>query len=102
MLLGAHDGASALFVAERIRRALDEPFVLADDLTLQLETSIGIAIFPRHGEDAEQLLKHADIALYASKESHMRPSCTRRSTTSTPPTGSSSSRRSATRSTTVS
>lgn len=70
VLLGAQDGATALFVAERIRRALEEPFVLADDLSLQLETSIGIAIFPRHGEDAEQLLKRADIALYASKDTH--------------------------------
>jgi diguanylate cyclase (GGDEF)-like protein len=70
VLLGSHDGASALFVAERISRALEEPFVLDADLTLQLETSIGIAIFPRHGEDAEQLLKRADIALYASKDTH--------------------------------
>jgi diguanylate cyclase (GGDEF)-like protein len=69
VLQGAADSASALFVAERIRRALDEPFVV-DGMTLQLETSIGIAIFPRHGDDAEQLLKRADIALYASKESH--------------------------------
>jgi diguanylate cyclase (GGDEF)-like protein len=69
VLQGAQDSASALFVAERIRRALDDPFVI-DGLTLQLETSIGIAIFPRHGKDAEQLLKRADIALYASKDSH--------------------------------
>ena len=70
VLNGAQDGASALFVAERIRRALEDPFVLADDLTLQLESSIGIAVFPQHGEDAEQLLKHADVALYASKDAH--------------------------------
>ena len=70
VLLGAQDGASALFVAERIRRALEEPFVV-EDLTLQLETSIGIAIFPRHGDDAETLLKRADMALYASKDSHV-------------------------------
>ncbi|MFL5952019.1 MAG: putative bifunctional diguanylate cyclase/phosphodiesterase, partial [Gaiellaceae bacterium] len=69
LLLGATDSASALFVAERIRRALDDPFLI-DGMTLELETSIGIAIFPRHGEDAEQLLKRADIALYASKDSH--------------------------------
>jgi len=69
VLVGAQDAASALFVAERIRRAFDEPFVIGD-LKLQLETSIGIAIFPRDGEDAEQLLKRADIALYASKDSH--------------------------------
>ena len=70
VLNGAHDGASGLFVAERIRRALEDPFVLGDELSLQLETSIGIAVFPQHGEDAEQLLKHADIALYASKDAH--------------------------------
>jgi diguanylate cyclase (GGDEF)-like protein len=69
VLQGAQDSASALFVAERIRRTLDEPFVI-DEFSLQLETSIGIALFPRHGEDAEQLLKRADIALYASKDSH--------------------------------
>jgi len=69
VLLGATDSASALFVAERIRRALDEPFLI-DGMSLELETSIGIAIFPRHGEDAEQLLKRADIALYASKDAH--------------------------------
>jgi diguanylate cyclase (GGDEF)-like protein len=69
VLLGAGDPATALFVAERIRRALDDPFSF-DGLQLQLETSIGIAIFPEHGADAEALLRHADIALYASKESH--------------------------------
>jgi diguanylate cyclase (GGDEF)-like protein len=69
VLLGARDGASALFIAERIRRALDEPFSI-DGLSLQLETSIGISVFPEDGEDTEVLLRHADIALYASKESH--------------------------------
>jgi diguanylate cyclase (GGDEF)-like protein len=70
VLLGARDGASALFIAERIRRALEKPFSI-DGLTLQLETSIGIAVFPEHGEDAEMLLRNADIALYASKEAHV-------------------------------
>ena len=69
VLLGARDGASALFVADRIRRALDEPIAL-DGLSLELETSIGIAVFPDHGDDIESLMRHADIALYASKEAH--------------------------------
>jgi diguanylate cyclase (GGDEF)-like protein len=69
VLVGAADSARALFVAERIRRALDDPFLI-DGMTLELEASIGIAMFPRHGEDGEQLLKRADIALYASKEAH--------------------------------
>jgi diguanylate cyclase (GGDEF)-like protein len=70
VLPGVEDASTALFVAERIRRALDDPFVV-DELTLELETSIGIAIFPRDGADIEQLLKRADIALYASKDSHV-------------------------------
>jgi diguanylate cyclase (GGDEF)-like protein len=69
VLQGADDSASALFVAERIRKALEDPFVV-EEMSLQLETSIGIALFPRHGDDAEQLLKRADIALYTSKDSH--------------------------------
>jgi diguanylate cyclase (GGDEF)-like protein len=70
VLAGAADGASALFIAERIRRALEDPFAI-DGLTLQLETSIGIAVYPEHGDDTEALLRHADIALYASKEAHV-------------------------------
>lgn len=70
VLAGAADEASALFIAERIRRALEDPFAI-DGLTLQLETSIGIALYPEHGEDTEALLRHADIALYASKEAHV-------------------------------
>jgi diguanylate cyclase len=69
ILQGAADPACALRVAERICNALDER-VLVDGTTLQVATSIGIAIFPRHGDNAEQLLKRADIALYASKGSH--------------------------------
>jgi diguanylate cyclase (GGDEF)-like protein len=70
VLLGARDGTTALFVAERIRRALDEPFSI-DGHSLQLETSIGIAVYPEHGDDTESLLRHADIALYASKDAHV-------------------------------
>jgi diguanylate cyclase (GGDEF)-like protein len=69
VLPGAADPASALFVAERICTALDEPFAI-DTARLHVEASIGIAIFPRHGDDAEQLLKRADVALYASKDVH--------------------------------
>jgi diguanylate cyclase (GGDEF)-like protein len=70
ILLGANDGVGALFVAERIRRALDEPFAVSD-VSLQLETSIGVAIFPQHGTDATELLKRGDLALYASKDTHV-------------------------------
>ena len=34
-----------------------------------MTTSVGIAIYPRDGETCEELLKHADLALYQSKGS---------------------------------
>ena len=54
-------------IAERIRRALDVPLDI-EGVTLSVSPSIGISVFPEDGADAEQLLKHADIALYTAKD----------------------------------
>mgnify|MGYP000900399791 CR=1 FL=1 len=53
-------------VARRINRALAEPFPL-DEGSATIAGSIGIAIFPEHGQDELLLKKHADKALYAAK-----------------------------------
>jgi diguanylate cyclase (GGDEF)-like protein len=66
---GQHDEQSAVVVAERVRRGLDEPFVVSG-LTLEVEASVGIALFPDHGEDVETIMRHADVAMYVSKEAH--------------------------------
>ena len=66
---GQHDEQSAVVVAERVRRGIDEPFVVSG-LTLEVEASIGIALFPDHGEDVETIMRHADVAMYVSKEAH--------------------------------
>jgi diguanylate cyclase (GGDEF)-like protein len=66
---GQHDAQSAVTVAERVRRGMDEPFVVSG-LTLEVEASIGIALFPDHGEDVETIMRHADVAMYVSKEAH--------------------------------
>jgi diguanylate cyclase (GGDEF)-like protein/PAS domain S-box-containing protein len=55
-------------VVDRIRLALAEPFRL-HGLTLQAEASIGIALFPDHGESADELLRRADVAMYVAKRS---------------------------------
>ena len=62
-----HDGAIA--VAARIRDALERPFVRPRRSRCDIEASIGIAIFPEHGDDAESLLQRADVAMYAAKRS---------------------------------
>ena len=54
-------------IAERIRRALAVPLDI-EGVTLSVTPSIGISVFPEDGDDAEQLLKHADIALYTAKD----------------------------------
>lgn len=54
-------------VARRILRAFKQPFDLGDR-KLSITASIGIASFPRDGDDVESLTKNSDIAMYAAKE----------------------------------
>jgi diguanylate cyclase (GGDEF)-like protein len=55
-------------VAEKIRSALSLPFTI-DGHSLSIAPSIGIALYPEHGNDGQQLLKHADKAMYFAKNS---------------------------------
>ena len=54
--------------AERILSALAAPF-LQGGYELVVTPSIGIAVFPEHGADAQSLLKNADGAMYEAKAS---------------------------------
>ncbi len=53
-------------VAHKIMTALEPPFLI-DDLPIAVEASIGIAIHPDHGDTAEALTQHADVAMYVAK-----------------------------------
>ncbi len=54
-------------VAGRICDELGQP-VQVEHVELTVTASIGIALFPENGEDAEALLRHADMAMYAAKQ----------------------------------
>ncbi|MFQ6083495.1 MAG: diguanylate cyclase domain-containing protein [Candidatus Aminicenantia bacterium] len=54
-------------LAVKILEAFREPFVF-NGHELRITTSIGIAVYPRDGEDADALIKNADIAMYHAKE----------------------------------
>jgi diguanylate cyclase len=59
----------AVAVAGKLQAALEEPFRL-EDLALGVEASIGVALYPEHGSDADELLQRADIAMYVAKDTH--------------------------------
>ncbi|MHC1701975.1 MAG: EAL domain-containing protein [Humidesulfovibrio sp.] len=54
-------------VAEHILKTFAAPFVL-DEHSLHMGLSIGLAMFPAHGDTPEDLLKNADLAMYRAKE----------------------------------
>jgi diguanylate cyclase (GGDEF)-like protein len=61
------DADRALRVAHAMLRV--ERAFLIDDHPLEVTASIGIAVFPQHGADAETLLQRADVAMYLAKRS---------------------------------
>jgi len=55
-------------VAERILHSFSKPFEFAE-LKIPITASIGVALFPDDGDDADTLIKNADIAMYHAKDS---------------------------------
>jgi len=62
--------AMSTTVAMRIIKRLQDPVTVAG-LRLPVAISIGIAMFPGDGSDAEDLLRRAEIAMYAAKRGHL-------------------------------
>jgi predicted signal transduction protein with EAL and GGDEF domain len=65
-LVVATDAAA---VADDVVAALDAPFEL-DGVAVDVRASIGMASAPDDGDDADALLRHADVAMYAAKHAH--------------------------------
>ncbi|MGI1669484.1 MAG: EAL domain-containing protein [Neptuniibacter sp.] len=58
---------NALFIAEQLKDALAKAFTLRGR-TLHSAASIGISLFHRHSESSNEVLKQADMAMYAAKQ----------------------------------
>ena len=67
VLLPGLSADDAFETAHRIRDELRRPFAL-DDLLLHIDGSVGVAVYPDHGDNAELLLQRADVAMYLAKE----------------------------------
>ena len=68
VLLSEADVARAAQVADDLLRALQMPFML-EGQSIEVAASIGIAVAPQHGQDAETLLRRADVAMDEAKRS---------------------------------
>lgn len=66
VLLPGTNSDFAVNMAKRIIGSLDEPLVLHSQEIL-LGASIGIALFPQHGEDTMTMMQRADTAMYSAK-----------------------------------
>lgn len=67
ILPGMSRQQDAVPTAERILSAISRPFQL-EGCRVDITTSIGIALFPDHGEEVNQLVKRADFAMYRAKD----------------------------------
>lgn len=66
LLTGISQPSDAAFIAKHMLAEIAKPCAIGG-VTLGLSASIGIAIYPDHGEDMDTLIDHADIAMYCSK-----------------------------------
>jgi diguanylate cyclase (GGDEF)-like protein len=60
------DEASASAAGLRLRAALERSFEVGG-IRVHIDASVGIAIFPRHGQSALGMLQRADVAMYQAK-----------------------------------
>jgi len=62
---GGHGAVAPLL--ERVREAVTEP-ILVEGQEVQVSCSIGVTFYPRDGQDADAMMRHADVAMYRAKE----------------------------------
>ena len=65
ILIPDADERAAFFLAERLRKNLSE--IVLEKLP-KITVSMGIATYPKDGNDPEDLIKKADVAMYAAKQ----------------------------------
>ncbi len=71
LLLPTAELVDAVGAADALLAAFAKPFVV-QGVSVPVETSVGLALFPAHGRDADTILRRADVAMYQAKASHSR------------------------------
>jgi diguanylate cyclase (GGDEF)-like protein len=65
------DHAAASLAADRLLKTLEFPFPIGG-VSVEIEASVGVALFPDHGDDVDELIQRADVAMYAAKDAGTR------------------------------
>ncbi|MNC54844.1 putative diguanylate cyclase YegE [compost metagenome] len=68
LLPDARKMEDAVFVAEKIRKVLDMPFVMDDGVELDISSSIGVVMYPDQADNERDLLHFGDEAMYRAKQ----------------------------------
>lgn len=66
----AFNEEQALSLGNELRNDLQNSFAL-DDVNLEIGGSIGVALYPQHGNDSHALLRSADVAMYKAKQGEL-------------------------------
>ncbi len=53
-------------IVAKILSVIGDP-ILLDDLSIRITASLGVALYPRHAGNDQQLMQHADVAMYEAK-----------------------------------
>jgi diguanylate cyclase (GGDEF)-like protein len=70
LLHGVANEAAAKEVAEKLHASLEQPFDVLGT-PLEIEASLGVALYPSDADDPATLLQRADVAMYAAKRAHL-------------------------------
>ena len=54
-------------ILKRLLQAASDPVTIGNDV-MQVSASIGVTLYPQDGSDADQLMRHADQAMYGAKQ----------------------------------
>ncbi len=67
LAVGVADTQAAVLVANKLTEAISRPYEISGH-QLHITPSIGIVLYPQHGEDIDTLIRNADAAMYHAKE----------------------------------
>jgi diguanylate cyclase (GGDEF)-like protein len=71
LVQGVSDLDGIVSAAKNIQKTFLEPFSI-EGLSLEIQATIGIAIFPKHGKNGDTIIQRANVALYSAQQSNQK------------------------------